>query len=221
MEKSGRVKLDFPVKIDPKKEYMIGIRYRDVNKKGNLDFSPLVYKEMDQTGFLLVEVQPSFDEGDEKNKLLLGSYIEDMGPYLQYTYKTEGTVADFLNVSDRSESISFSKKDTRVLGDAKVGEYFVYTIDTLTPFAEILLRAQQFGNYEKQIAMEYSFDQKEWMQIPFTQSEDEPQNFFLRFETKKKDQTSFFVRVRYAGKEDSKRKFGLDTLYIKAKISKE
>ncbi|NCU41314.1 MAG: hypothetical protein EOM19_01150 [Candidatus Moranbacteria bacterium] len=220
MKKSGSVKLDFPVNIESGKEYMLGVRYRDRKKQGNLEFAPLV-SEIGKQGFLLAQIQPSFDKNDEKNKLLLGAKIEDIGSYLRYGYKTEGSIIDFLNISDRSESISFSKKESRVLGDAKVGEFFVYALDTLRPFSEIVIRAQQFGNYEKQVAMEYSLNGKEWVDIPFTQSEDDPQNFFLRFESKERDQTSFLVRTRYAGKEDSKRKFGLETLYITAKIAKE
>lgn len=221
MKKMGVVKFDFPVKLESEKEYLLGIRYRDTDAKGNLDFVPLVSEGAVESGFLLAEIQPSFDEGDEKNKLLLGAKIEDIGSYLRYEYKTEGSFVDFLNISDMSESISFAKKEARILGNAKVGEFFVHTIDTLMPFSEIVIRAQQFGNYEKQIRMEYSFDQKEWIEVSFVQSEGESQNFFLRLELGEKKQQSLFVRTRYAGEEDSKRKFGLERLYITAKILKD
>ncbi|NCU41936.1 MAG: hypothetical protein EOM19_04420 [Candidatus Moranbacteria bacterium] len=220
MKKSGFMILDFPVKIESGKEYMLGIRYRDRKKQGNVEFAPLVSKTAQQ-GFLLAQIQPSFEKSDEKNRLLLGAKIEDIGSHLRYEYKTEGLMTDFLNISDMSESISFSKKEARVLGNAKVGEFFVYTIDTLLPFSEIVVHAQQFGFYENQIAMEYSLDGKDWMNISFMQTDSDPQNFFLRVETKEKNKTSLFVRTRYAGKEDSKRKFGLEKLYISAKIPKK
>ncbi len=220
MKKSGSMTLDFPVKIESGKEYMLGIRYRDRKKQGNLEFAPLVSKTAQQ-GFLLAQIQPSFEKSDEKNRLLLGAKIEDIGSYLRYEYETEGSMTDFLNISDMSESISFAKKEARILGNAKVGEFFVYTIDTLLPFSEIVVHAQQFGTYEKQISMEYSLDGKDWVDISFIQTDGDSQNFFLRVETKEKNKTSLFVRTRYSGKEDSKRKFGLEKLYITAKIAKK
>ncbi len=155
-------------------------------------------------------------------RLLSGAIVEDLGPALRYEYRMSGTANDIADLADTSDTVTFDPDQSLVKGRAKEGEYFAYDVDTVYPFREIFIAAEQYGEYGDQIAMEYSFDDKEWTPIPYTQDEGEPQRFAGRIgRDAGSDRHSFRLRVRYAGDEDGKRDFALRSLRITGTLKKQ
>lgn len=220
MKKTGMADIPVPLSLESGKSYAIGIRYRDAAKPGTLEFSR-VADDNGKEGFVVVQIRHAFLE-EEKNLLLPGAKIEDIGNYLRYEYRSFEAIADYANIFESSKSVVFRQKESRVLGDCLNGEYFTYAISTIDPFSEMTLRADQYGTYEDQIALDYSLDNKNWMEIPFSQLKDKSQRFSYTIISEKIDTHLIYLRVRYIGKEDDpKRKFGLDRLRITAKIPKK
>ncbi|QQS61219.1 MAG: hypothetical protein IPN70_05030 [Candidatus Moraniibacteriota bacterium] len=219
-KKTGMSDIPFPFSLKPGKSYALGIRYREKDKKGTLEFSR-VTSDDGKEGFVVAQIRHAFEE-NEKNLLLPGAKIEDVGPYLRYEYRSNNSISDFANISEATPSISFKPKESRVLGDSKVGEYFMYPISTISPFSEMTIQASQYGNYEDQIALEYSYDAKNWKEIPYIQLDGKSQEYSFTFTAEKGDTALIYVRVRYTdSKDEVKRKFGLERFRITAKIPKK
>jgi hypothetical protein len=219
MEKNnGLMQFEFPERLHTGLSYVVGIRWEKEDGQGGLEFAPIV----DDAGFrgpAIVEIQPDL-LNEDVNRLLFGAKVEDIGPYMRYAYHNSGEPSDFFNIDTMTESVKFSSSDGIVLADAKVGEFFSYEIDTLLPFTEVAIFAEQFGEYEDQISLEYSFDGSSWTEIPYEQDHKGPQRFSARILDPDSDTSTVFVAVRYAKEEDTRRKFGLSSLEITAKMPK-
>gem|GEM_PF-4506040 len=218
VEELGFLQFNFPVSLEVDSWYALGIKDKNSKKPGGLEFAPIALRE-DSSGWAIVEVQPAFAD-EEKNRLLAGARIEDTGKYLRYEYQLNRSASDFLNIDKASENIQFDIKDRLVEGDATPGEYFVYKIDTVVPFEEMFITAKQSNTYEEQIVMEYSFDEKDWKSIPFTQPEGDSQRFSLRILPEEGGETVVYVRTRYAKDESENRSFGLDDFHVIARMSR-
>lgn len=144
--------------------------------------------------------------------------IEDLGGSYSYDFSLQGSAIDFQTLYEVSNSIRFDETEGLVIGSKKEGEYFTYKVDTLYPLQEAFIRAEQFGDAPKQLLVEYSFDDKKWQEVPYTQKEKGPQIFsgVLKGEGSR----FLYIRVRYNAEEKRSGIFALDSLSLKAFLKK-
>lgn len=217
VEGDGILRFDMPEMLEVGNWYVLGVRQETPKNQGGLEFAPITFED-GSVGWVAAEIQPAF-ENEEFNQLLAGARIEDVGPYLHFEYAVSGGVSDFLNIYEASETTEYDVSDQMVRAEADVGEYFTYKIDTIEPFYEMFISARQDDDYEDQIAMEYSYDNDEWKEIPYEQNDGDPQRFALRIEPNMDTQV-VYVRVRYGKEENSEREFGLERFRVTARMAK-
>jgi len=218
VEEEGSLTFDMPEVLEVGKWYVLSIRQDAPKNPGGLDFAPITFDD-GSVGWVAAEVQPALDD-EELSTLLAGARIEDIGPYLHFEYAVSGGVSDFLNIYETSETVKYDVSDQMVRAEADVGEYFTYKIDTIEPFYEMFVSARQDNDYESQIAMEYSYDNSEWTEIPYEQNDGDPQRFASRIESENNDTRVVYIRVRYGKAENSEREFGLERLRVTARMDK-
>ncbi len=214
----GATVLDFPAKLEAGKWYAIGsvAETKDIPQVTFLDIT----EDSGIHGPFLMEMVPA-SGNPLADRLLSGAKIEDLGSgLLRYGYAPLRTAADFLDLEDASASVKFDSGNGLVTGRATAGEQFTYHIDTVYPFRELSVSAEQYRNDEDQIAIEYSFDGKyDWTAIPYVQDTDEPQEFAGTIEGDGTRDT-VHIRVRYAGEKDEKRDFALSGFRVTASLAK-
>lgn len=148
-----------------------------------------------------------------------GAKLEDLGKNLSYSFSLQGTPLDFTNIFDARGSITYDAKKHLVTGGQKNREYFIYKFDLPYPFDRFVLEAMEESNDEKEIKLEYSFDNAFWREIAFTQEKGDPQKFLLTLLGDGKSRT-VYVRVSYNGAEKKSGFFALKTLNVTASIGK-
>lgn len=145
--------------------------------------------------------------------------LEDLGQERSYSFMLHHEGVDYTNLYDASSSIVFDQKKNLILGSQKNGEFFSYKFDTIYPFDQFVLHAVQKGNDEREIKLEYSFDNAFWKEVNFNQEKGGPQRFFLSFPGNEVDHT-VFVRASYNGEDMKSGFFALDELSVNASIPK-
>lgn len=148
-----------------------------------------------------------------------GAKLEDLGKNLFYSFSMQNKKSDFDNLYEKSKGIKFDRKKQMVIGAQKNREFFVYKLDTLYPFEKLVLDAEQAGNDEKEIKIEYSLDYSFWKEISFEQKKDEPQKFSLSLNGDRKTRV-VYVRVNYRGEERKSGFFALNKLSVNAIVQK-
>jgi hypothetical protein len=207
----GSVTLEIPGSFETGEWYALLLRETSRRAKGNLELSE-ISNDTAERGSFLVSVRGA-EPNPSAERLLSGAVVEDLGSMLRYEYRMRGTKVDFLDLADASESVVFDDDKELVAGKAEKGEYFTYEVDTIYPFEELSVSAEQYRDYEDHIALEYSFDGDAWTAIPYTQADDEPQRFAGNIPGDGV-RRSFFLRVSFAGEEDEDRDFALRDLRI-------
>ncbi len=145
--------------------------------------------------------------------------LEDLGNRLMYAYSFHGNKADYSNIFSASAGISFDQEKGLVIGNQKKNEFFEYRFDMVYAFDKFVLEATQQGDDEKEIKLEYSFDDTLWYEVPFTQEKGAPQKFLLELQEEKKHRV-LYVRVSYSGAEKKSGFFALKTLSVNASVPK-
>lgn len=214
----GSVSFEIPGHFESGEWYALLLRETSRRSKGNLTLSE-ISNDAGERGVFLVSVRGT-EPDPRAERLLSGAIVEDLGSMLRYEYRIHGTKADFLDLRDASDSIVYDEEKRLVTGGAEEGEYYTYEVDTIYPFTELFVSAQQYREYEDHIVVEYSFDEEAWAAIPYTQNEGRPQLFSGSI-LGDGERSSFMLRVRYAGAEDGDRDFALRTLRITGMLERE
>lgn len=143
--------------------------------------------------------------------------LEDVGRHSIYSYANQGNESDFTNLFSASRGVSFDRQKNLVFGQHKKGEYFTYRFDTISDFDRLVLEAIQHRDDEGEIKLAYSFDEKDWHEIPYAQEKDAPQKFLLKLENMT-GRHILFVRVSYEGVEKKSSNFALKELSVHASV---
>lgn len=149
--------------------------------------------------------------------LLSNARVEDSGKELLYSYSLSEGENDFFDLLSTEGSVKFDTKKKRVTGVQREGTSFMYRFFTLYPFKTFNLTARQIGTAEKEVKLEYSFDNLSWKGINTVQETDGLQTFSLvLFGAGKQD--TVYVRASYTGEEKNTGSFGLDQLSVRAQL---
>lgn len=146
-----------------------------------------------------------------------GAKLEDFGDEILYSYSLSGGMNDFFDLFDTEGSVKFDAKEKIVVGKQQQRTSFTYRFFTVYPFEKFMLAARQMGDVEKEVKLEYSFDNAFWREVPATQINNEPQVFSLVL-SGTGDQHIVYIRVSYNGEDRKTGSFGLDQLLVRAEL---
>lgn len=105
-------------------------------------------------------------------KILNGATIEDLGMGKgKYSYESQGNYLDFFDLHLASSGTMFSSENKTIISPAKEDSNFVYKIETMFPFSKINFSASQLKPEWKKISASYSFDEKNWIDIPYSEKD--------------------------------------------------
>ena len=149
--------------------------------------------------------------------MLSGAKVEDFGGEVLYTYSLGGGANDLFDVFDTEGKVKFDAKKEIVIGEQKQRTSFTYCFFTVYPFEKFVLSARQSGDGEKEVKLEYSFDNVFWREVPGVQESNEPQMFSLALAGTGKQDT-VYVRASYNGEDKKTGMFGLDQLSVRAQL---
>lgn len=152
-------------------------------------------------------------KGSSFDKSLVRS--EDLGRSYLHTFSLTNSLADFTGIFDASAGIRFDEKESAVVGLKKSGEYFTYEIDTGSPFQNVMIRAEQYGDAPNQMILEYSYNNSDWTMVPFIQDKGGPQMFSSSFQGDGRAQT-LYVRATYKAEKKQSGFFALKRLSVQA-----
>lgn len=161
----------------------------------------------------------SFTRHENGSVLLDYARLEDLGKIFSYSFSFQEKNVDFINLFAASQDVQFDSKSKLVKGKRKTGEFFVYKFDTLYPFEQFALKAEQNGDVANEIRLEYSFDNAFWQTIEFTQKKGGSQKFFFSIPGNNKNSV-IYVRVSYNGEEKKTGSFALKSLSVNAAVQK-
>jgi hypothetical protein len=145
--------------------------------------------------------------------------LEDTGKGYMYFFELQNEEVDYVNLYDASSGIVFDQKKRMVSGKQKNGGFFSYKFDTIYPFDRFVLNATQKGDDEKEIKLEYSFDNTLWKEVSFTQDKGSSQRFSLILPGNRVEHV-VYVRVGYNGEEKKSGFFALEALSVNASVGK-
>lgn len=221
LESTGNYRMLFPVPLRQGEQYKVILtRVPSKNQDnfftlGSLETNPEAEVSVGDLALIVGE------RLREKNgtTFLDGAKLEDLGKNLLYSFSLQGTSVDYANIFSAKGNIRYDSKKHLVIGDQKNREYLIYRFDFPRPFDQFVLEATQEGNDEKEIKLEYSFDDAFWREIVFTQDAGDAQRFLLTLDGDGKSRT-VYVRASYAGAEKKSGFFALKILNVNASIKK-
>ncbi|MFA5961755.1 MAG: hypothetical protein WC848_03690 [Parcubacteria group bacterium] len=102
-------------------------------------------------------------------KIFNGAKIEDLGKGSgRYSYATEGKFVDLFDLSGASAGTEFSESDKIIYAPAKDNASFSYAVNMLYPISKLNFSASQVKAGWKKVKVSYSFDQNDWVDLPFS-----------------------------------------------------
>lgn len=217
----GNQSIAFPVRLERGKEYTISLKASG-NASRDIILLPLeglseVASGSDNVA-ALVFGRYAYAEGGE---LLSGTKVEDFGGgEIFYSYSLGGKANDFFDLFDTEGSVKFDKDKKIIAGRQQQRTSFTYRFFTVYPFEKFMLSARQAGDDEKEIKLEYSFDNDFWREVPMAQEHGEPAMFLLSL---KGDGEKYvvYVRVSYNGEDKKTGNFGIDQLSVRAQLMRK
>lgn len=213
----GNQSIELPARLERGKEYGVSLTGTG-DASRNITLSPLEGLRgavlNSENTVAIVFGRYIYAEG---GALMSGSRVEDFGNEILYSYSLSGRVNDFFNLFDTKGSVKFDTKGKIIVGKQQQHTSFTYRFFTVYPFKKFMFAAQQAGNSENEIKLEYSYDNAFWREVPSTQENDEPQIFSLSL-IGTSDQRIIYVRVSYNGEDKKTGTFGLDKLLVRAEL---
>ncbi len=103
-------------------------------------------------------------------KILNGAKIEYLGKGLgKYSYATKGNFIDLLDLETASPGTNFSEDAKVIFAFAKDSSDFEYIVNTIYPIKSMNFSASQLKAGWKRVLVKYSFDQENWIDMPFSE----------------------------------------------------
>ncbi len=213
----GNQSLTLPALLERGKEYTVSLK-----NTGGVSVKPILSpleglqgEALDDTNITAI-VFGRYAYTDD-SALLSGAKVEDFGGEILYSYSLSGEENDFFDLFDTEGSVRFDTKEKMIAGKQKGRTSFTYRFFTVRPFEKFMLAARQAGDNEKEVKLEYSFDNAFWREVPSTQEKNEPQIFSLTL-SGNGNQNIVYIRASYNGEDKKTGSFGLDQLSVRAKL---
>lgn len=153
---------------------------------------------------------------DQEGFLLRGSRIEDCGHRIQYSYHSDGSVYDYLNLWRTDGKVWFDEKERQVVGQQKKGTSFTYKFSVGGPFGSFSFSAEQRESRGQEVKLEYSLDGISWHEAPFLT--DGKKGWFRFLLSGTGSQDTVYVRANYYGDNRKTGVFGLEQVSAIARL---
>ncbi len=160
------------------------------------------------------------------HKILFGTVIEDFGQGQGlYSYQSLGKIYDLADLDSFTKDIYFNEKNKAIAGEKKGDKKseFIFSFPTVFPMRTIRILAKQADLTWDKAKLEYSFDEKNWIQVPEVEGVNNDSQVFDYKTTVNQDKNLFYLRV--SPKEDpeteeekKKVRYGLRDLKVEAKL---
>lgn len=157
----------------------------------------------------------AYDVGGVKN-----TKLEDIGEVMRYTFSLLRDKSDYSSLFDHSEDIEFNPKNSMLTGLKKKESFLTFKFDVLSPYETFLFRAVRRGDSPDPIALEYSFNNESWNNIPINQSQLDGRQIFLLSIPNTAKASVVYIRVRYVGPEKKVGTYSLEELSVIAHVKK-
>lgn len=214
----GNQSVALPARLERGKEYVVSLKGTSNTSLRTIDFLPIegsVQGVADGKNIVTITFgRYIYVEG---GALMSGARIEDFGNEILYSYSLSGEVNDFFDVFNTEGSVKFDTKEDAVVGKQQQRTSFTYRFFTVYPFQKFMLAGRQIGDTEKEVKLEYSFDNAFWREVPSKQEVDAPQLFFLTLSGTGRERV-VYVRASYNGGDKKTGTFGLDQLFVHAEL---
>lgn len=207
--------------LEKGKKYFLGIRkgLKEVGEKNILKVKEIDSDEAESDSVFLLSLV-DFLRAENGAILLSNAFIEDMGNKLIYYYENSGIIYDLADIFEYKGKIDFDESKKAIINKSKNGNFFTYKVNTAYPFEKMRIEAEQLGNKEGQLKLEYSYDNVFWKEIPYAQERDESQMFDYAISDNSQKSPLLYLRVSYNGeKEKTTKPFGLKNLKITALLN--
>lgn len=103
-------------------------------------------------------------------KILSGAKIEDSGKGLgKYAYVTKNSFRDLLDLENASPGVIFSESAGSIVAPAKDETQYFYVVNTIYPVEKMNFFARQIKPEWKKVKVSYSFDQKDWIDLAYSE----------------------------------------------------
>lgn len=215
----GNQSIALPVRLTRGREYSIVLKGTGDASK-NIVLSPLeglAGEDGSSDDKNIVAIASSRYTSVSGIAMLSGAKVEDFGGEVLYTYSLGGGVNDLFDVFDTEGKVKFDAKKEIVIAEQKQRTSFTYRFFTVYPFEKFVLSARQSGDGEKEVKLEYSFNNVFWREVPGVQESNEPQMFSLVLAGTGKQDT-VYVRASYNSEDKKTGMFGLDQLSVRAQL---
>lgn len=163
---------------------------------------------------LLITLVTGRPSDSQERFLLRGARIEDLGRRIKYSYHSDGSIYDYLNLWRTEGKVWFDEKARQVVGQQKIGTNFTYKFSVGGPFLSFSFSAVQRESSEQEVILEYSLDGVLWHEVSFLP--DSGKGLFRFLLSGKDDQDTVYVRASYHGENKKTRKFGLEQVLVTA-----
>jgi hypothetical protein len=220
-------KFDFPLKLEEEKKYFICINNErvEVDEDNFLRVNYIKGEKTPDDSMIGLEIKKPFIADDKY--LSNNAKIEDLGEYGIYEYKKSGKEIDILDIYEQQGDVEFDEKSGIIMNKMKEGNYLTYKIDTIYPFQDLRLEIEKMKDNKGHVKLEYSFDNKNWIEI-MPENEEDLENFRKEFmdynlaiKNDDEDNTELYVRASCLESFKSKKSvFGLENLEITARLEK-
>ena len=220
-KKDGACVFNLRTQLEKGKRYFLGIKkgLKEIGGENILKVKEIDSDEAEGDSVFLLSLA-DFSRAENGAVLLSNSFIEDTGNKLIYYYENSGEIYDLVDIFEYKGKIDFDESKKAVINKSKKGNFFTYKINTFFPFEKMRIEAEQLGNKEEQLKLEYSYDNIFWKEIPYMHKKDEPQVFDYAISDNSQKSPLLYLRVSYNGeKEKTTKPFGLENLKITALLN--
>jgi len=154
-----------------------------------------------------------------RSDILSSATIEDVGNVYRYDYRMKNTESDISDVYGSFGRLKFDKSLAGLAMPQDKDASMTFRVNTIHPIVSMRMSARGIDTKSAQFVMEYSFDEKEWVDIPYVQQEDAPQVFDTAIPASGK--SVVYVRARSVQDGSKFKDWGIKDLAVSAILEKE
>ncbi|MFA6047636.1 MAG: hypothetical protein WCV59_00840 [Parcubacteria group bacterium] len=245
-QEDGKFKFPLFARLDPEKYYFIGInndkigvnKYNYLRLKGTSDGEKykngiVAIKTKGQsystTGDLYFETYGiRFGEYNGK-KILRGSTIEDIGKGKGiFKYQPRNDSYDLVDTESYSSDVNFDDNKMVLSGSADPNDNseFIYKFETIFPFNKFRIFARQADIGWSKVSVSYSYDEKNWKEIPATEASEISSSGYSIQKTQVFDyeiqenipKDSVYIKISPQNPAPEEKEYGVSNLRIEADL---
>lgn len=223
-DKKNLYRFDIFVPLERGDVYYVGINAANAktDQKNYLELKQFEEGGVSKGSFIAISTILSADMGSAggAGQLLSRAMIQDIGDAYWYEYHMSGTKEDLIDVESSFGKVKFDKVSGALTMPRNRDASMTFKMDMFYPFESIQVKAAGSDTKDDQFALEYSFDQEEWKELPYVQQENGPQVFDTNIAATPGGEKTVFLRARSTQDGSKSKNWGLKDLSLSALLKK-